>query len=121
MSRRRRAATGLVVAGMVLRSAKEGSFVLRTADETQHELPVEAVEDFKVLGGGAGVRLTQLSLNAERLGAELAAALGPAQAARRPEVARSRKPRRSTNSRRETNFRPSTNFRRWTNSRRSTR
>ena len=80
MPRRRRAATGLVVAGMVLRSAKEGSFVLRTADETQHELPVEAVEDFKVLGGGAGVRLTQLSLNAERLGAELAAALGQVQA-----------------------------------------
>jgi hypothetical protein len=74
-------ATGLVVAGMVLRSAKEGSFVLRTADDTQHELPVEAVEDFTVISGGAGVRLAQLSLNIERLGADLAAALGRAPAA----------------------------------------
>jgi hypothetical protein len=55
--------SGLVVAGMVLRSATEGRFVLQTAGDQRHEVPVEAVEDFRVDGGGAGVRMAQLTLN----------------------------------------------------------
>ena len=68
MSRRRRPAEGLVVSGIVLRTAKEGNFVLRTPDGTEHELLVEAVEDFKVLGGSAGLWLCQLSRGAKHLG-----------------------------------------------------
>jgi hypothetical protein len=55
------------LSGIVLRSDKEGMFVLNTGDDQNVEVSVEAVKGYQVLSEMRGQRLVQLELIANRL------------------------------------------------------
>jgi hypothetical protein len=75
-SEERETAATVGAIGIVMRSERSDGFLLRTADNVVHEVPTDAVEEFSIVASAAGERRAQLRLNAERLGADLAARLG---------------------------------------------
>jgi len=75
-SEERETAATVGAIGIVMRSERSDGFLLRTADNVVHEVPTDAVEEFSIVASAAGARMAQLRLNAERLGADLAARLG---------------------------------------------
>jgi len=59
----------VALTGAVMRSEREGAFLLALPSGQTIELPMDAVEDYNVVQEGAQQRIVQLQVNAERLAA----------------------------------------------------